>query len=75
MTLARLDQLFVQVNYDPEDNEFNPGNELVRYEFMELLVRCAKVKYKDTGMVKTFSQALDMLLSENIIPNSNHYEW
>ena len=37
--------LFKAVNYDPTNSAFNATSELVRYEFLEILVRIANVKY------------------------------
>jgi hypothetical protein len=56
----------VEVNYDvaaeETDNE-NPADELVRYEFVELLVRIADYKYRRTEEVKTFAEAFGKLYS------------
>lgn len=40
---------------------FNPGNALVRYEFIELLVRIAVDKYFRSGQVQSVAEALAML--------------
>ena len=56
--------------------KFNPiGNSLCRYEFFEVLVRLAQLKYKDTGLAKTFSEGLEMLIQENLIKNANPDPW
>jgi hypothetical protein len=38
---------------DVKNNPMNPGNALVRYEFMELLARIALDKYYKTGECQT----------------------
>ena len=48
MNLASCDRLFIASNY----NEANPGGsnkELIRYEFFEILVRTAHLKFIATG--------------------------
>ena len=48
---------------------------MIRFEFIELLVRIANAKFREPGMASNYSEAMEMLIKENIIPNSNHYEW
>jgi len=43
---------------------------LLRLQFIECLTRCAASKYKDSGKAKTYTEALEMLLEHDIIPNS-----
>ena len=38
------------------------NSQMFRYEFLELFVRIADVKYRQSGRAKTFNQALKMLL-------------
>ena len=47
LTLATIDRLFIAVNFEgvPGGLEDNPGKELCRYEFFEILVRMATVKF------------------------------
>ena len=73
--LATVDRLFNSSNVELEDLADNPDNELIRFEFMELLVRIADVKFRQSDQTKTYSEAVDKLIKENIIENSNHYEW
>lgn len=53
---------------------FNPGNALVRYEFMEIIVRVANDKFCRPKTVKTIKKALKKLMSENIFPNIEGFE-
>lgn len=39
-----------------------PGNTLFRHEFLEMFIRIANAKYRDTGRVKSSSEALEFLL-------------
>jgi len=43
---------------------------LLRLQFIECLTRCAASKYKDSGKANTYTEALEMLLEHDIIPNS-----
>ena len=47
----------------------DPEKGLVRYEFLELLVRIAARKYLYTKIVETKAEALEMLMKEVIKPN------
>ena len=51
-----------------------PGNSLYRHEFLEILIRIGNNKYKDTGLVKSSSESLAMLL-KNIIPKFSARPW
>lgn len=41
----------------------------------ELLVRIASLKYKETGVVQSYSAALEKLIVEKIIPYANPEPW
>ena len=47
----------------------NPKNNLVRFEFMECLVRVVKDKYVRSGLCETISEGMEKMLKENLIPN------
>lgn len=70
-----MDRLFIASNVELENQEENPDKELIRFEFMELLVRIANVKFRQPGIVATYAEAMEMFIEKNIIPGSNHYEW
>lgn len=55
--------------------EVNPEKALCRFEFYEILVRVAHVKYKETGICSTYADALQMLLKENIFKYANPEPW
>ena len=64
------------VNYEEVDLEENDDNSLCRYEFLEIIVRMAKIKYKDKGVCETVAEATQKLIEEYIIPNSKeHMPW
>ena len=60
-------------NVELVEQEDNPSRELCRYEFLEILVRIAGAKYKDSFKAKSWDEALSMLLEINIKPNLQNY--
>lgn len=51
------------------------GNALVRFELWELLVRISNLKYRETGLVKTYPEALEKLIKERLIPFAASEPW
>jgi hypothetical protein len=63
--LADLDfNLKATLYTDVKNNPLNPGNALVRYEFMELIARIALDKYFKTGECPTQTLALRRLMQD-----------
>ena len=50
------------VNFEEVEQNDNPDKALIRFEFIELLVRIAKDKYQKTGVTKTVTDAFEMLI-------------
>jgi len=69
-TLSDLDRFFIAVNIDiekdaiEEKDEANPERELCRHEFVEILVRIANRKYRESKRVKTYANALKCLIDD-----------
>ena len=70
-----VDRCFIAANYEVEDLEENPDRALQRYEFIEILVRIAEVKFKLTKQVTTFSAAFERLLHEHIFKYYTPEPW
>ena len=51
------------------------ANGLQRFEFLEILVRLANIKYLETKVVKSFPEAIEKLIVECIIPNFVPEPW
>jgi hypothetical protein len=68
LTLQHLDRLFIAANYEVEEQDENPDRSLNRFEFIEVLVRVAGVRYRDTKMVGRYSEAMDLLLTQDLYP-------
>ena len=48
---------------------------ITRFEFLEILVRCAKAKYLVPGIVDNYADAVEKLLEDCIIKNYKEEEW
>ena len=44
---------------------------LQRYEFLEIIVRLARIKYVETGTIKNTAQALEKVLKDELFPNAH----
>ena len=51
-----------------EEQEENPDRSLIRFEFIEVLVRVAGARYRDTKLVGRYSEAMDLLLTQDLYP-------
>jgi hypothetical protein len=71
LSMTEIDQIFVATNYDEDDNSENDEGSLCRYEFLEIIVRIAKVKFYDKKIHPSISQATKHLLEDYILPNSS----
>ena len=70
---ADVDRLFITANYEVEQHDDNPSNLLCRYEFIEFISRLANLKFKETGQAQTYSQALQKIMKDYILPyHSKH---
>jgi len=53
-----------------KDQGDNPDNALVRYEFIELLVRIAREKYMRPPSEMKYDEAFEKLMNDIILPAS-----
>lgn len=70
--LSDLDFHMKGALYSEVRNPRSPPNALVRFQFMEILTRIAIDKYYKGGIAVCHSEAVIMLLENNIIPNLSH---
>jgi hypothetical protein len=59
LTLAGIDRVIIATNSNTHKYKHNADRKILRYEFIEMIVRCAMIRYKDTGLFKTHLEALD----------------
>lgn len=72
---STIDRLFITTNFEAENQPNNPDKQLIRFEFIELLIRIAGAKYKETGVCKTWTDAFEKLWEDNILPASEMHLW
>ena len=69
-----VDRAFIAANYSVDDKN-KETNGLRRHEFLEILVRVADVKYRQSKQVSTFADALEKLLHECVFANYLPAAW
>lgn len=78
MKLKDIDTLFIATNVPSERARVvqtqarKSGNVLVRFEFLESIVRLAKKKFFNTGAAPNYADAVEMLLKNHILPLGPH---
>lgn len=79
LSFTETDSAFIATNFDP--NHFAANNErmLVRYEFVEVIARLARVKYCEKNPNITMSQAIEKIITDHVLPNFytpfDHHNW
>jgi len=68
--LAALDLILVATAVSHHQYVNSATLDLTRYEFMEMIVRVANFRYKETKLVKTTCEAIEKVLSELIYPHA-----
>ncbi len=68
----------VNAMHKDNEDEVNPDKNLIRYEFMEVLVRLAKEKYLKNHLCHDIGEATAMLFEDSKeffeqIPNEQHW--
>ena len=74
LNMANCDLLFVSAN-DQKKGGIKQKTGLIRTEFIEYLVRLAAFKYVNTGVCKTYYEALKKVIEEYIKPNFKPMPW
>lgn len=67
LKLGDIDRFYLRSLVNDEDPK-QKTSVMCRFMFLEALVRVAECKYKNSGQAKSFSEALDKLILENIEP-------
>ena len=65
---STTDRHFIAVNVELTTQVGNPDKALIRFEFIELLIRIAWDKFVRFGTVKTYTEAFQLMLDDHIIP-------
>ena len=69
LTMQDVDRSFIATNFEEVDLDNNDDKSLCRYEYLEILVRLAKIKFFDKGVEPTVAKATDRLIREYILKN------
>ena len=74
--LSSADRLFIAANYmdSKVDQGNNSVNDLIRFEFLEIIVRIVKAKYVETGTFSTLYEGLVHLFNE-VLSQYNLVHW
>lgn len=72
---STIDRLFIQANVELEDQKENPDKQLIRFEFIELLVRISADKYLRHAKAANITEAFEMLLKDNVSLGSQAKQW
>lgn len=65
--ISTLQRLFIAANFEEvQGQDDNPDKALIRFEFIELLIRIAKEKYQKTGEFPDIGDAFEHLLEKHI---------
>ena len=64
-----IDRLFIAVNFEEVHTDENPDKLLIRYEFLELIVRVANEKFVKPKKIRKVPDAIEKLITDNILPN------
>lgn len=78
--LSDFDRIFIATytRTEKDRNPRNPDRALVRYQFLEGLIRIADHKYINSGLANNSPSAVTLLLEENIKPfisKFDHHKW
>ena len=63
-----MDIAFAAVNFEEEEQDGNDDRALIRFEFSEILVRMVKPKYLDTKKCSSYSEGLQKIIKNHILP-------
>ena len=74
VNLSAIDRTFIAANLKVSDSAA-PSNGLKRYEFLEILVRLANIKYLESKIVKTFAEATEKIIVECVLPHFTTEPW
>ena len=71
---SAIDIIFVGTCVAHHNFKNNAERDLNRYEFLEIILRLAIAKYKETGIVSSTAEAINKLLEENIYPHADYMD-
>ena len=73
LTSSTIDVYFTATNFEEEDQDGNDDRALIRFEFLEILVRIVRGKYIETQKETSLAEGLERLIREHIVPMHDKY--
>jgi len=67
LNLAAVDRNFIATNNSTHKYKNSAERELHRYEFVEVIVRLALVKFKEPKITPTLDLAVEKILTEHVV--------
>ena len=67
-TRTDIDMIFISNTLSGPKHEYNSKRSLIRFQFWDCLVSVAQAKYVTSGINKSLSSALEMLMTSHILP-------
>ena len=67
------DRMMITVNAGRQ-GPTNPANNLIRYQFMEYIIRCSTEKFFASGQVANELEAIQKFLNDYFIPSCKNYD-
>ena len=74
VNISTIDRTFIAANLKVAESSA-PSNGLKRFEFLEIIVRLANIKYLETKIVRTFAEATDKLITDCVIGHFTPEPW
>lgn len=71
LPMSIIDTYFINTLFDENPKEPIRERFMWRYEFLEILVRLAKFKFLESGIWSTLADAVELMITENYIQNSD----
>jgi hypothetical protein len=65
--MSTIDRIFIVVDKGDDKIGGIQAKSLMRFQFIEGLIRIADAKYRETGVVKQTTEAFEMLIKECIM--------
>ena len=71
-----MDIYFAATNFEETEQDGNDDRALIRFEFLEILIRIVRGKYIETKKELTIADGLERLITEHILPTKDTgYTW
>ena len=71
ITSRIIDTYWKAANFEEIEQEGNDDNSLIRFEFLEMLVRISKGKFVEFGNMSSIAEGLEKLIITHVLPVEN----